>query len=68
MEDDSITLEQLLTLEELAQKWKVKRSWIYARTRETGPGSLPRIKCGKYLRFREKDVVAWLGRMQASRD
>ena len=60
MEELSLTLDELLTLEELAEKLKVKRSWIYARTRETGPQSLPRIKCGKYLRFQEQAVIEWL--------
>jgi excisionase family DNA binding protein len=62
MKEQSLTLDELLTLEELAQKLNVKRSWVYARTRETGPGSLPRIKCGKYLRFSEGDVKEWLRR------
>ena len=55
-----LTLDELLTLEELAQKLKVKRSWVYARTRETGPRSIPRMKAGKYLRFQEQAVVEWL--------
>ena len=58
--DHSMTFEELLTLEELAGRLKVRRSWIYARTRETGPGSIPRIKVGKYLRFLEEDVMNWL--------
>ena len=58
--ENSMTLQELLTLEELAEKLKVRKSWVYSRTRETGPGSLPRIKCGKYLRFEEKAVTQWL--------
>ena len=58
--ENSLTLDQLLTLEELAQKLKVKRSWVYAQTRETGPGSMPRLKAGKYLRFQEQAVAEWL--------
>jgi excisionase family DNA binding protein len=60
MKEQSLTLDELLTLEELAQKLKVKRSWVYARTRETGPGSMPRLKAGKYLRFQEQAVMQWL--------
>jgi excisionase family DNA binding protein len=60
--EKTMNFDELLTLEELAQKLKVKHSWVYARTRETGPGSLPRIKCGKYLRFSEGDVKEWLRR------
>lgn len=58
--EHSLTLDELLTLKELAERLKVKRSWVYARTRERGPGSLPRLKAGKYLRFQEQAVVEWL--------
>ena len=52
--------DNLKTPEELAERLKVHKSWLYARTRETGPGSIPRIKVGKYLRFSEQDVMNWL--------
>jgi len=58
--EQSLTLEQLLTLEELAERLRVRKSWVYARTRETGPGSIPRVKVGKYIRFIESDVMEWL--------
>jgi excisionase family DNA binding protein len=54
----------LLTVEELASELKVPKSWIYARTRETGPGTLPRIRVGKYLRFRLDEVLNWLTNKQ----
>lgn len=53
-------MEDILTVEELAGKLKVFKSWIYARTRETGPGTIPRIKVGKYIRFVESEVMDWL--------
>ena len=56
--------QNLLTIDEMAGKLKVRKSWLYARTRETGPGSIPRIKVGKYLRFRLEDVMAWLEQQQ----
>jgi len=40
-----------LTVDELAEKLKVAKSWVYSRTRETGPDTMPRIKVGKYRRF-----------------
>jgi excisionase family DNA binding protein len=49
-----------LTVEELAERLKVQKSWIYSRTRETGPGSMPRLKVGKYLRFNYQEVLDWL--------
>ena len=43
--------DELLTIDELAARYKVPKTWIYARTRETGPEAMPRVKVGKYLRF-----------------
>jgi hypothetical protein len=53
-------MEDLQTVNELAGTLKVPKSWIYTRTRETGPGSIPRIKVGKYLRFDLNKVLDWL--------
>ncbi len=52
--------EALLTPDELSAKLKVGKSWVYGKTRETGPGTIPRLKAGKYLRFRLDDVIKWL--------
>ncbi|HAH37909.1 MAG TPA: DNA-binding protein [Algoriphagus sp.] len=56
--------DELKTVDELADNLKVPKSWIYSRTRETGPDSIPRIKVGKYIRFIESDVMEWLKRKQ----
>jgi excisionase family DNA binding protein len=50
----------LLTVNDLAKQLKVKPSWIYGETRKTGPGTIPRIKVGKYLRFSLEEVMGWL--------
>ncbi len=50
----------LLDVDELAESLKVRKSWVYSKTRETGPGSIPRLMVGKYCRFRLPDVLAWL--------
>jgi len=52
--------ENLLTVEELAETLKVEKSWVYSRSRKTGPDSMPKIKVGKYCRFVLKDVMDWL--------
>ena len=52
--------QDLLTVDELAEKLKVKKSWVYSKTRETGPESMPRIKAGKYIRFEMERVMDWL--------
>jgi len=54
--------EELLTVEELADRLKVPASWIYQRTRRRGCDRLPHIKIGKYLRFEAEAVAAWLGK------
>ena len=50
----------LLTITEMAARLKVHRSWLYSRTRETGEGTIPRIKIGKYIRFNESEVMTWI--------
>jgi excisionase family DNA binding protein len=55
---------ELLTIDEMATRLKVHPSWIYSRTRETGEGTIPRIKVGKYIRFNESDVFEWLSKKQ----
>ena len=55
-EDD----EKLLMVDELAETFRVKKSWVYGQTRQTGPDAIPRIKVGKYLRFKKSDVLEWL--------
>ncbi|MGD0277570.1 MAG: helix-turn-helix domain-containing protein [Syntrophales bacterium] len=52
--------QELLTLTEMAARLKVHPSWLYSRTRETGEGKIPRVKIGKYIRFNESEVMAWI--------
>jgi predicted DNA-binding transcriptional regulator AlpA len=54
----------LLTVDDLAKQLKVKPSWIYGESRKTGPGTLPRVRVGKYLRFFLPEVLAWLKEKQ----
>ena len=53
-------MQNLKSVKEMADKLNVPKSWIYSRTRETGPDAMPRIKVGKYCRFVLEDVLAWL--------
>ncbi len=52
--------KELLTVEEMAAKLKVKPSWIYVRTMQTGADSIPRVRIGKYLRFNPGAVMEWI--------
>ena len=58
--------QNLLTVDELSESLNVPKSWIYSRTRETGPDAMPSIKVGKYCRFVLDDVMAWLKRQKES--
>jgi excisionase family DNA binding protein len=60
--------EQLITVSELAEELRVPRSFIYSRTRQTGPDAIPMIRVGKYCRFRLGDVLAWLERKSEESD
>lgn len=51
---------ELLTPSELASKLKVTKSWVYVKTRDKGPNPIPRIMCGRHLRFELDKVMAWL--------
>ncbi len=59
-------MDELLTVDELAQWLKVPPSWIYERTRRRGEGRLPFIKLGKYLRFEAAAVRTYLERQRRS--
>lgn len=56
--------QELLTMDELAARLKVPRSWIYSHTRARTNPRLPYIKLGKYLRFRLPEVYAYLEKLR----
>lgn len=56
-------LEELLTVEEVAEFLKVPTSWVYGHTRHRGRDQIPHIKVGKYLRFHVSAVREWLYRL-----
>ena len=58
---------ELLTVEQLAGKLKVHKSWVYRQTRQRGPDSIPRVPVGKYLRFNLMEVLSWLRDQGAQR-
>jgi excisionase family DNA binding protein len=57
--------DPLLTVEEVAARLKVPISWVYERTRKRSEERIPGFRLGKYWRFREADVLAWLDRQRA---
>jgi excisionase family DNA binding protein len=58
-------LDRLLTVEEVAGLLQVPASWVYGHTRKRSLDRIPGFRLGKYWRFREADVLAWLERQRA---
>jgi len=50
----------LLSVEEVAELLQVPVSWVYERTRRRGRDRLPGFHLGKYWRFDEAELRAWL--------
>lgn len=53
-------MSEFLTIDEIAGRLKVKKSWLYQFTRLRGESAIPHLKVGKYLRFEEDKVMAWI--------
>ncbi len=47
---------QLLTADQLAQRWQVPKSHVYRLTRE---GQVPAVKLGRYYRYRIDAIEAF---------
>lgn len=64
--------ETPLTPQELAERLKVKESWIFEQTRRRASvrnsNPLPHHKMGKYLRFSWSEVVDWLNKQIAGQN
>ena len=52
--------QKLIGVNELAEILGVPPSWVYSRSKETGPDSIPRLKVGKYVKFELGKVMDWL--------
>ena len=44
-------LGNLITVKDLSERLKVSKSWVYRKSMEKGPDSIPVVKVGKYIRF-----------------
>ena len=50
----------LLTVHEVAAMLQVPVSWVYGRMRKRSVERLPGYRLGKYWRFRQDEVLAWV--------
>jgi len=55
---------RFLTVDEVARLLRVPVSWVYGRVRERSTEPLPGYRVGKYWRFREQEIVAWVKRRE----
>jgi excisionase family DNA binding protein len=58
---------RLLTVEEVADLLHVPVSWVYGRMRKKSLERLPAYRLGKYWRFREDEIFAWVERQAGGR-
>jgi excisionase family DNA binding protein len=49
--------DRLLTADEVAAMVNVPTSWVRESTRS---GAIPHLRLGRYVRYREEAVLAWL--------
>jgi excisionase family DNA binding protein len=54
----------LLTVHEVAELLQVPASWIYGRMRKQSRDRLPGYRLGKYWRFSEGEILAWVKRQR----
>ncbi len=55
-------MDRLLTAEEVAERLGMRTDWVWAQARA---GRIPHIRLGRYRRFRESALEAWLRRLEA---
>lgn len=51
-----LTASQLLTAEQLAERWQVPRTQVWRLARE---GAVPVVRIGRYMRFRADAIERW---------
>ncbi len=54
-------MDRLLTAEEIAERLGMKTQWVWAEARA---GRIPHVRLGRYRRFRESSVEAWLRNLE----
>ena len=54
-------MDRLLTAEEIAERLGMKIDWVWAQARA---GRIPHVRLGRYRRFRESAIEAWLSELE----
>lgn len=56
--------DELMTAEELAERLRMTRAWVYTETRL---GRIPHLRLGRYFRYRRCAIEAWIAELEARR-
>ena len=56
-------MDRLLTAQEVAERLGVNTQWVWVQARA---GRIPHVRLGRYRRFRESAVEAWVCELEAS--
>jgi excisionase family DNA binding protein len=52
-------MARLLIADEVVAQLRIGKDWLYAEVRA---GRFPAVRCGRFYRFRQEDVDAWITR------
>ena len=57
-------MSNLLTVDEVAERLNVTKDWVWAQVRA---GRIPHVPLGRYRRFREEALDAWIRNLEKSK-
>lgn len=60
MPGQPVSPNDILTPDELAERLKTSRGWVYEMTRKRARNPIPHYKIGGYIRFNWQSVSVWL--------
>ncbi len=54
--------DELMTAEELAERLRMTRAWVYSETRLD---RIPHLRLGRYVRYRRSTIEHWIAELEA---
>lgn len=58
-----MSTETLLTVPQVAEMLGVEKTWVQRAVKR---GEIPYVRLGRYLRFREESIAAWIREQEHS--
>ncbi len=56
--------DELMTAEELAERLRMTRAWVYSETRLD---RIPHLRLGRYFRYRRSTIESWIAELEMAR-